>query len=294
MLELVDLVDWRKALADSLSGGMKRRAEIARGLVHFPKILFLDEPTTGLDPQTRANVWDYIYKLQKQKNITIFLTTHYMEEAVFQSSLTNSMNILEDISNGFMKEILVAPVKRWQIAIGQVISSAIVSVLQGFIIVIAGLFMGLSIDLVHGIMIIILMCLVGLTFSSLGLYLAAVTKDSTNFQLIITILTFPLTFLSGAYIPTMALPKILIPIVYLNPLTYTTAAFRYVVLHLENLSSGELIKMGVDFQINGFVITPLLSTFLIIVLGTLFFILCVKRFSNADFSRIKIFRPGHR
>ena len=81
VLELVDLVDWRKALADSLSGGMKRRAEIARGLVHFPKILFLDEPTTGLDPQTRANVWDYIYKLQKQKNITIFLTTHYMEEA---------------------------------------------------------------------------------------------------------------------------------------------------------------------------------------------------------------------
>ena len=214
--------------------------------------------------------------------------------AVFQSSLTNSMNILEDISNGFMKEILVAPVKRWQIAIGQVISSAIVSVLQGFIIVIAGLFMGLSIDLVHGIMIIILMCLVRLTFSSLGLYLAAVTKDSTNFRLIITILTFPLTFLSGAYIPTMALPKILIPIVYLNPLTYTTAAFRYVVLHLENLSSGELIKIEVHFQINGFVITPLLSTFLIIVLGTLFFILCVKRFSNADFSRIKIFRPGHR
>lgn len=81
VLNLVDLADWRKALVDSLSGGMKRRAEIARGLVHFPKVLFLDEPTTGLDPQTRANVWDYIHTLQKQKNITIFLTTHYMEEA---------------------------------------------------------------------------------------------------------------------------------------------------------------------------------------------------------------------
>ncbi|MFA7289581.1 MAG: ATP-binding cassette domain-containing protein [Melioribacteraceae bacterium] len=81
VLDIVDLMDWKKALVDSLSGGMKRRAEIARGLVHFPKILFLDEPTTGLDPQTRANVWDYIRKLQKQKNITIFLTTHYMEEA---------------------------------------------------------------------------------------------------------------------------------------------------------------------------------------------------------------------
>jgi ABC-2 type transport system ATP-binding protein len=81
VLELVDIMDWKKAPVDSLSGGMKRRVEIARGLVHFPKVLFLDEPTTGLDPQTRANVWDYIHKLQKQKNITIFLTTHYMEEA---------------------------------------------------------------------------------------------------------------------------------------------------------------------------------------------------------------------
>jgi hypothetical protein len=67
-----------------------------------------------------------------------------------------------------------------------------------------------------------------------------------------------------------------------------------VVLHLENLSSVELIKMGVDFQINGFVIAPLLSAFLIIVLGTLFLILCVKRFSAADFSRIKVFKRGHR
>lgn len=81
VLELVNLQEWRKAPVGSLSGGMKRRVEIARGLVHYPKVLFLDEPTTGLDPQTRANIWDYIYKLQKQKNITIFLTTHYMDEA---------------------------------------------------------------------------------------------------------------------------------------------------------------------------------------------------------------------
>ena len=81
VLDLVDIRSRKKSQVDSLSGGMKRRVEIARGLVHFPKVLFLDEPTTGLDPQTRANVWDYIYKLQKQKNITIFLTTHYMDEA---------------------------------------------------------------------------------------------------------------------------------------------------------------------------------------------------------------------
>lgn len=80
-LDLVELSDWKRAVVGSLSGGMKRRVEIARGLVHYPKVLFLDEPTTGLDPQTRANVWEYIQRLQKQKNITIFLTTHYMDEA---------------------------------------------------------------------------------------------------------------------------------------------------------------------------------------------------------------------
>lgn len=80
-LDLVDLLDWGKAPVNSLSGGMKRRVEIAKGLVHYPKVLFLDEPTTGLDPHTRSNIWNYIYKLQKDKNITIFLTTHYMDEA---------------------------------------------------------------------------------------------------------------------------------------------------------------------------------------------------------------------
>ncbi len=81
VLNLVDLKDERKKLIGALSGGMKRRVEIARGLIHYPKVLFLDEPTTGLDPQTRAHIWEYIIKLQKERNITIFLTTHYMEEA---------------------------------------------------------------------------------------------------------------------------------------------------------------------------------------------------------------------
>ncbi|MCL2368425.1 MAG: ATP-binding cassette domain-containing protein [Oscillospiraceae bacterium] len=81
VLELVELTEWRKKRVSALSGGMKRRVEIARGLIHYPKVLFLDEPTTGLDPQTRAHIWEYIVKLQKEKNITMFLTTHYMDEA---------------------------------------------------------------------------------------------------------------------------------------------------------------------------------------------------------------------
>jgi len=81
VLTLVDLLAERKKSVAALSGGMKRRVEIARGLIHYPKVLFLDEPTTGLDPQTRAHVWEYVIRLQKEKNITIFLTTHYMDEA---------------------------------------------------------------------------------------------------------------------------------------------------------------------------------------------------------------------
>ena len=81
LLESVDLVKFRGALVRTFSGGMRRRLEIARGLIHSPKILFLDEPTTGLDPVSRSNVWDMIRALRHKAELTILLTTHYMDEA---------------------------------------------------------------------------------------------------------------------------------------------------------------------------------------------------------------------
>jgi len=81
LLKFVELWDRRDDLIKTFSGGMKRRLEIARGLLHHPKILFLDEPTLGLDPQTRNHIWSYIQNLNKSEGITIFFTTHYMEEA---------------------------------------------------------------------------------------------------------------------------------------------------------------------------------------------------------------------
>ncbi len=81
LLEFVELWDRRNHLVKTFSGGMKRRLEIARGLLHHPKILFLDEPTLGLDPQTRSHVWSYIKDVNKKENMTVFFTTHYMEEA---------------------------------------------------------------------------------------------------------------------------------------------------------------------------------------------------------------------
>lgn len=81
LLGIVDLWDRKNSSVKTFSGGMRRRLEIARGLLHHPKIFFLDEPTIGLDPQTRNQMWDYVKSLNKKEGVTIFFTTHYMEEA---------------------------------------------------------------------------------------------------------------------------------------------------------------------------------------------------------------------
>lgn len=81
LLGLVELADRKNDLVKNFSGGMKRRLEIARGLLHHPRVLFLDEPTLGLDPQTRNHIWNYIKKLNEKEGVTVFFTTHYMEEA---------------------------------------------------------------------------------------------------------------------------------------------------------------------------------------------------------------------
>ena len=81
LLETVDLIKWRGAQTKTLSGGMRRRLEIARGLVHSPKIFFLDEPTTGLDPVSRVAVWEMLNNIKSQRQLTVLITTHYMDEA---------------------------------------------------------------------------------------------------------------------------------------------------------------------------------------------------------------------
>ncbi len=83
VMEMVGLWERRASLVGTFSGGMKRRLEIARGLLHSPRVLFLDEPTIGLDPQTRSSIWSYVHALKRREEITIFMTTHYMEEAEY-------------------------------------------------------------------------------------------------------------------------------------------------------------------------------------------------------------------
>ena len=104
-LEIVGLWDRRKDFVKTYSGGMKRRLEIARALVHYPKILFLDEPTVGLDPQTRKAIWSHIQTLNKERGMTIFLTTHYMEEA---EAIADKIAIIDHgkiIETGTLEEI---------------------------------------------------------------------------------------------------------------------------------------------------------------------------------------------
>lgn len=87
LLTMVGLWERRKSLVKTYSGGMKRRLEIVRGLIHYPKILFMDEPTLGLDPQTRAKIWEYVLDLHRKEGITLLMTTHYLDEAEYCSRI---------------------------------------------------------------------------------------------------------------------------------------------------------------------------------------------------------------
>lgn len=208
---------------------------------------------------------------------------------VFQSSLSNSTDILSDISSGFMKEILVAPIARWQISIGQILSSSLIAILQGVMIAVISLFMGFHTDPLHFVEMLGIMAVAGVTFGSIGLFLATIARNAAAFQIIATIVVMPFTFLSGAYIPTTIMPSFLKPLIYINPLTYITSIFRYITLKMEGLPTAALVKEGVAYQLGSFTITPMLGFFFIILIGLVFFGLCVQKFNKADFSNVKVY-----
>ena len=113
VLGMVELWDRRNSQVRTFSGGMKRRLEIARGLLHYPKVLFLDEPTLGLDPQTRHRIWEYILEMREREGTTIFLTTHYMDEAekadriaIIDYGKLVAMDTLERLKNIVSKDII--------------------------------------------------------------------------------------------------------------------------------------------------------------------------------------------
>ncbi len=208
--------------------------------------------------------------------------------SVFQVSVNNSSDILTDISSGYMKEVLVAPIARTQISMGHILSGAVIATLQGVITMICGIVLGLRVGVLEILLLAAVMLVSAMTFSAVGLFLATVSRNSPAFQTISSMIMMPLTFVSGAYIPTTMIPGFLLPIVYLNPLTYTTSIFRFVALGAHTLTTQELVKQGMAFSIGGFIITPLMGLAITILIGTFFFVLCVRKFDRADFSTIRV------
>ena len=232
-------------------------------------------------------VFSSIFKNDNIENPVNYMLAGIVITTVFQTSLTIATSTIEDIVSGFMKEVLVSPVKRIQIAAGQLLSAATIATLQGIIILFIGYFIGLKFtSWITPFAVIGVMIVVGLVFSGLGLFLAALVKNSQTFQIVITAITMPLTFLCGAYIPLSMLPKVLQYIAYLNPMTYTTAFFRTIILEKTSLTTDQLVAEQLAFKIGNFVITPPISMAIVIIFGLIFLLLSTYVFSRVDFSRI--------
>lgn len=232
-------------------------------------------------------VFSAIFKNEAIENPVNYMLAGIVITTVFQTALTIASSTIDDIVSGFMKEVLVSPVKRIQVATGQLLSAATIATFQGILILFIGYFIGLKFTSVQTPFLVIgMMILVGLVFSGLGLYLAALIKNSQTFQVVITAITMPLTFLCGAYIPLSLLPKALKFIAYLNPMTYTTATFRTLILEKTDLTTQQLINEQLAFEFGSFVVTPMISLIIVIIFGGIFLLLSTIVFNRVDFSRI--------
>ncbi len=232
-------------------------------------------------------VFGAIFKNDFIDNPIAYMLSGVIITTVFESSLNLASTTVDDMVSGFMKEVLVSPAKRLYVAIGQLLSAATVSTLQGILILLIGLFIGIRFTVwTTPLYILFAMICVGLVFSGVGLFMATKVRSGQTFQIIKTAVTMPLTFISGAYIPLSMLPNILKYVAYINPMTYATAFFRMIVLEKTDLSAAELVKEGLAIDINGFIVTPLLSFIIIIMIGLVFVILSTRSFVKTDFSRL--------
>lgn len=228
-----------------------------------------------------------IFRTDQVEDPTAFLLAGIIVATVFQTSLSIATSTIDDTVSGYMKEILVSPTSRFQVALGQILSAATVATTQGILILLIGFFTGLSFDHWYTfIYVLLILMLVGLVFSGLGLFLASMVKSSSTFQVVQQAVVLPFTFLSGAYIPLSFLPDVLRVIAYFNPMTYTTAVFRTVMLEKGGLTQAEWVELGLAFDLNGFTITPWMSGVIMLTFGALFLFLSTNAFVQADFNKI--------
>jgi len=232
-------------------------------------------------------IFSAVFKNEAIDNPVNYMLAGIVITDVFQTSLSIATGTIEDIVSGFMKEVLVSPVKRMQIAAGQLLSAATISTLQGVLVLVIGCFIGLRFtSAVTVLATLAIMVLVGIVFSGLGLFLAALIKNSQTFQIVQAAITMPLTFLCGAYVPLSIMPTALQYVAYLNPMTYTTALFRTVVLEKTALTTHQLVAEQLAFQIGSFTITPWTSLIITLLFGVIFLLLAARVFNKVDFSRI--------
>lgn len=232
-------------------------------------------------------VFGAIFKNDFIENPIAYMLSGVIITTVFENSLNLASSTVDDMVSGFMKEVLVSPAKRIEVAVGQLLSAATVSTLQGIMILVIGLFIGIEFtSWITPFYILFAMICIGMVFSGVGLFMATKVRSGQTFQIIKTAVTMPLTFISGAYIPLSMLPDLLKYVAYLNPMTYATAFFRMIVLEKTNLSNAQLVKEGLAININGFIVTPVLSFLIIIMIGVIFIVLATMSFVNTDFSRI--------
>lgn len=232
-------------------------------------------------------VFSSIFKNEFIENPVTYMLAGVIISTVFDFSLRISSSTIDDMASGFMKEVLVSPVARISIAAGQFLSSATISTIQGLIVLVVGFFIGLRVSSPLTIIYAILaMIFVGLVFAGFGLFLASNTKNTQTFQVVSMAITMPMTFISGAYIPFSLLPKTLVFIGYLNPMTYAVAFFRAITLEKLSLPQAELIKEELAFKMGEFVVTPFMSMLILLIFGVLFLILSTLTFVNIDFSKI--------
>jgi len=231
-------------------------------------------------------VFGNIFKLNNIDNPMAFMLAGIIITMVFESTMRISASTIDDMAGGFMKEVLVSPISRLNIAVAQFISSATVATIQGLIVYIIGLFMGFSLTPLALLLAIPAMIFVGLVFSGFGLFLATKAKNIQTFQAMSMAIVMPLTFLSGAYIPISLLPSVLMWVAYFNPMSYAVILFRAITLGKIGLSSKEFLAEGMAFEIGGFIITPYIAIGILALFGALFLILSTLSFLKVDFSKM--------
>ncbi|MNZ88546.1 Inner membrane transport permease YadH [compost metagenome] len=228
-----------------------------------------------------------IFKSASIGNPINYVLTGIVMIVVFQTSLNIATSTIDDIVSGYMKEVLVSPVKRIQIALGQILSSTTIAAFQGIVILIIGYFLGMRYtSVMTPLAVLASMLVVGLAFSAFGLYLAASVRNAQTYQIVSVAITTPITFLCGVYVPISLLPEGLQYIALLNPMTYAAVFFRTLSLEKMSLPADELIAEQLALKIGDFIIMPQMGIWVVAAFGILFLLLSTIAFSKVDLSAI--------